>query len=287
MKLPMLRYAVSRVVISCIALTAFAPTRADDSPVSVLSPPLKSYLTFETNGDSTGTQGYRFDVDHALDSGNRVIAVITRTIVSTASQQFTGNALQIGFGTDSTQTWSHRGSYEFGVMGNNLDFHSLSYVLNWNTDSWGLSLTPELGRIGAFAGSPPTRANIDRLGLEVGLNYYSDGPWRFYLSAAGNNFYGDQSSIPVFLFIVRYTSAGLFISNFYKSRYGAEVGYDLPRGAIAFGGERIITGNVATNIFYLSAEGTISNNLSLRSEFGQSYTGVTGRYGLFSINYSY
>lgn len=276
-----------QAILFALALATVSVADAAEPSSETVSAPLQSYLVIESSGDSSGGQNYKLDLDHALVSGNRLLAVAAHSVVSTATQQFQGTALKIGFGTNSAERWSHRGTYEYASMGENLDSHGLTYALNWNSEQWGVTFTPELGRIGVFAGTPVTRVDIDRVGAKLDVNYYTDGPWRFLVSAAGNNFYGDASSIPAFIIIVRYTSAGLFITNFYKSRYGAEIGYSLERGSIAIGAEQVLTGSVLTNSLYFSAEGSLSDSLSLRSEFGQSFSGTTGWYGTMGIVYTY
>lgn len=281
-------YSVPIRAVTIIMMLGFPVlSGAAGSSTDTLAAPLKSYFTFESSGDSSGDWNYKVDIDHALDSGNRLSLVATRSVVSIAAQKFHATAFEVGFGTDSSDHWSHHGTYEFAAMGKNLDSHSLAYSLSWNSDHWGIKATPELGRIGVFAGSPLIRVDIDRLGLELELNYYTDGPWRFLFSAVANNYYGDVSKFPRLIFIVRSTSAGLFITNFYKTRYGAEVGYDFEHVSVAFGAEQILTGNVTAKSLYFSVEGSLSDSLSLRSEFGRSYAGTTGSYGTIGITYAY
>lgn len=273
-------------VVILIVMLGF-PVLSSAAGSSTPAVPYLSYFTFEGSSDSSGGQSYRADIDQAFDSGNRLLLVATRSTVNTTTQRFFGTTLQMGFATDSSQRWSHRGTYEFAVLGRNLDAQSLAYSLNWNSDHWGIKVTPELGRIGVFAGMPLTRVDIGRLGLGLDVNYYTDGPWRFLMSAAANNYYGDASTFPAFVFIVRYTSAGLFITNFYKSRYGGEVGYNFERGSVALGAEQVLVGSIVSNSLYFSAEGNLSDSLSLRAEFGQSYAGTVGGYGTIGITYAY
>ncbi len=281
------RNLLKRVITFTLMLSFPVSAIAADSSAATFAAPLESYLAVEGSSDSSGGQSYRVDIDQALDSGNRLLLVATRSTVNTTTQKFFGTTLQMGFATDSSQRWSHRGTFEFSALGRNLDAQSLAYSLNWNTDQWGIKFTPELGRIGVFAGMPLTRVDIGRLGLGLDINYYTVGPWRFLLSAAANNYYGDASSFPKFVFIVRYTSAGLFITNFYKSRYGGEVGYNFERGSVAFGAEQVLVGTITSKSLYISAEGSLSDAFSLRSEFGQSYAGSAGWYGTIGITYAY
>ena len=256
---------------------------------SAMAAQQKSYITYESGGDPTGSQNYSLDIDHASRSGSRYLFGTSYSVLSTETIDYPGGSVWLGYGTDTSKKWSQRLIYEFAKFGDNLDTNMLSYSLNASTNNWTIETTVELGRIGVFAGMPLTRAEIDRAGMKLNLNYATNGPWQFRLSGALNNFYGDPSVIPTFIFIMRFTSAGLFANNFYKQKVGMETTYALDHGSLSIGAEQSLVGTERSNSLYLSSLSELSKKLSVRAEAGNTLSGsfASGWYGLMGITYAY